>query len=234
MQEYRSLKAKVVSPKTKKGMTGMIKAPKGIEYYDLVKNWKKVKPHLRDPELNKILVRDMNKFTYGRRREKFTHGMVPGEHDRGCAWDFDDETGEFKKPQKFWQYVCFGACHWLVNFNLRLAQLVAPERPWRILTSRRHSTVWDGDKLLFELNYQAFGEPPVACFLNARSGGRELEVGASLQVHFCEHWRVAARRHDREQRRRFRSVRSAGRAPAKAEDLPKPSGTRSKQKRSTG
>ena len=31
------------------------------------------------------------------------------------------------------------ACHWLVNFNLTLAQLVIPERKWRIVTGD-HST----------------------------------------------------------------------------------------------
>ena len=36
------------------------------------------------------------------------------------------------------------ACHWLVNFALELAQLVEPDRKWRIITSDKHSTVWDG------------------------------------------------------------------------------------------
>jgi hypothetical protein len=242
-KEYRNLKAKVVAPKTKKGTTRMIEAPKGIKYYDLVKNWKKVKPHLGDPELKKVLARDMNKFTYGRRREKFKHGNVPGEHDKGCEWqnwdDYDYVVDEangmlLHDVPDFWEYVCYGACHWLVNFNLRLAQLVEPARPWRILTSRRHSTVWDGDKLLFEFNWQAFDVPPAECFEAARRGGREVEVGASLQVHFCEHWRVEARRHDREQRRRFRSAGVARRDPAKAKDVVKRPSTRRKQKRSTG
>jgi hypothetical protein len=33
--------------------------------------------------------------------------------------------------------------------------------------------VWDGDKLLFEFNWQAFHVPPAKCFEAARRGGRE-------------------------------------------------------------
>jgi hypothetical protein len=88
--EYKNPKAKVISPKTKKGMTRMLKAPEGIEYYDLEKNWEKVKPHLGDSELKKILARDMNKFTYGTWRQKFSHGDLPCDFDER-AWVDDDE-----------------------------------------------------------------------------------------------------------------------------------------------
>ena len=37
-----------------------------MKYYDLKKYWPKVKRHLGDIELNNILVRDFNKYTYGR------------------------------------------------------------------------------------------------------------------------------------------------------------------------
>jgi hypothetical protein len=37
---------------------------KSMKYYDLRKNWRRVKPHLADKELNDILVRDFNKFTW--------------------------------------------------------------------------------------------------------------------------------------------------------------------------
>jgi hypothetical protein len=225
-KEYKKHKTKVNLPVRSRSP---IKVPKGVEYYDLIKNWRKVKPHLRDPELNDILVRDMNKFTYGRRGEKFLPGMVPRQHDRGVEWENVEDADDWVIDEvkgimyrttepEFWQYVCAGACHWLVNFNLRLAQLVEPKRPWRILTSMRHSAVWDGDKLLFEFNSQAFGASPAECFEAARRGGRELKVGERRRTYLAEHWRVAARRHDREQRRRFKSAGLARRAPAKAKD----------------
>ena len=51
-------------------------ASKGMKYYDLTKNWHCVRPHLGDKKLNDILVRDFNKFTFGRWKQKFTHGAI--------------------------------------------------------------------------------------------------------------------------------------------------------------
>jgi hypothetical protein len=66
-KEYKNPKGKVIALNTVKRPASAIKAPHGIHYYDLRKKWRKVKPHLGDPELNNVLVRDMNKFTQGRR-----------------------------------------------------------------------------------------------------------------------------------------------------------------------
>ena len=68
-----------------------------------------------------------------------------------------------------------GKCHWLVNFNLRLAMLTEPERLWRIITSGKHSSVWDGEHTLFDLNFLALGIPPDECFEMAYE--TELPVG---------------------------------------------------------
>jgi hypothetical protein len=84
------------------------------------------------------------------------------------------------------QYTCYSACHWLVNFNLRLASLAEPQRPWRILTSDRHSTVWDGALTLFDLNFRAFGVPPEECFLLANQ--RQLPIGRYRRVSFAPYW----------------------------------------------
>jgi hypothetical protein len=107
-----------------------------MKYYDLKKNWHRVKPHLEDKELNDILVSDFNKFTSGRWGRQFTHGDLPCEFE-SCDWDWEHRG---QRPG-FWRYVKHGACHWLVNFNLRLATLVQPRKPWRIITSEDHSTV---------------------------------------------------------------------------------------------
>src|SRR5215472_12181479 len=132
-------------------------APKGSEpittckimrYYDLKKNWHRVKPHLGDKQLNDILVRDFNKFTFGRWNKTFTYGDLPYEFE-SCDWDYDHRG---RRPA-YWQYVKHAACHWLVNFNLRLAMLVQPAKPWRIITSDDHSTVWDGSDTLFDFNF---------------------------------------------------------------------------------
>src|SRR5262245_58766122 len=127
-----------------------------LKYYDLKKNWSKVRRHLQDKKLNDILVRDFNKFTYGRWRKKFTYGQYPSDFE-SCDWQYGKGRG---RPPAYWRYTKHSACHWLVNFNLRLATLIIPEEPWRIITSEQHSTVWNGDEIIFEFNYQAFGVPP--------------------------------------------------------------------------
>jgi hypothetical protein len=45
--------------------------------------------------------------------------------------------------------------------------LVLPKKPWRIITSVKHSTVWDGDDTLFDFNFQAMGNPPDEFFQDA-------------------------------------------------------------------
>jgi hypothetical protein len=77
-----------------------------------------------------------------------------------CDWDCFHKG---KRP-RYWRYVSYGACHWLVNFNLRLAELAEPKRKWRILTSEFHSTVFDGNETLFEMNLMAFGVSAQECY----------------------------------------------------------------------
>jgi hypothetical protein len=119
-----------------------------MRYYDLKANWRKVKRHI--PAAEGVLVRDFNKYTFGRYGKEFTAGRFPAEFDL-CDW----QPGGYWPA--FWRYVCHGACHWLANFNLHLAMCVEPREPWRILTSQKHSTVWNGGDMLFEFNFQAFG-----------------------------------------------------------------------------
>ena len=140
--------------------------PRSLRYYDLQKNWRKVKRHIDKPEVQEVLVRDLHKFTWSRWRHKFELGDLPASVDPALYWRWNHRG---RKPA-YWDYVCCGACHWLVNFNLKLAQLVEPDRKWRIITSDKHSTVWDGmpkGGLLFEFNYLAGGTPASKCFVIA-------------------------------------------------------------------
>ncbi len=172
-----------------------------MRYYDLKKNWRRVKPHLADKKLNDILVRDFNKFTFGRWGQTFTYGNLSREFE-SCDWDI----GHRGKHPAFWQYTKHAACYWLVNFNLHLATLVEPAKPWRIITSEKHSTVWDGSDTLFDFNFQAFGIDPNECFETAFE--KELKPGKYLRVHLAENFQnetsQTARRMKRT--RTFRSV----------------------------
>jgi hypothetical protein len=127
--------------------------PTQMRYYDLRRHWtKKILPHLEDPELNAILVRDFNRFTYGQWGKPFCPGDYPHDFETYDWWQ--SHRGPLPR---YWRYVKHAACHWIVNFTLHLAMLAEPQRTWRIVTSARHSTVWDGKRTLFDFNFQALG-----------------------------------------------------------------------------
>jgi hypothetical protein len=150
-----------------------------MRYYDLKRHWtRKIEPHLADPRLNAVLIRDFDKFTRGLWGDRFTGGQYPREFE-SCDWWIDHRGPE----PCYWRYVKHSACHWLVNFNLRLAQLVEPGRPWRILTSDEHSTVWDGERTLFDFNFLALGVPPEECFRLADR--KRLPPGKELPVYLA-------------------------------------------------
>jgi hypothetical protein len=154
-----------------------------MTYYDLKKNWPKVKRHLDDKRLNDILVKDFNKFTYGRWRKPFTHGQVPFEFE-SCDWWLKHRG---RRPA-YWNYVKHSASHWLVNFTVHLATLVKPHEPWIILTSDQHSTVWNGNDLLFDFNFQAFGIDANECFDLANH--KELRLGEHLKCYLAQHYTI--------------------------------------------
>ena len=167
-----------------------------MKYFDLKQYWKRVKLCIQDAEAQRVLVHDMHKYRWGcNRKSRFTAGMTPMEADSSdwlCEWIC--ENGYRQYPAYF-NYCCHGACFWLVNFNLRVASLVLPDKPWHIVESLEHATVWDGDRLLFEFNYQAFGIPASKCFETAYAKercGSVLPVGKYRKVYCAEHWRRAA------------------------------------------
>ena len=70
--------------------------------------------------------------------------------------------------------------------------LVMPDRHWRIITSARHSTVWDGGDLIFDFNYQAFGVDPTECFESTFD--KELAPEEYRQVYWPGSFAVDQRR----------------------------------------
>jgi hypothetical protein len=155
-----------------------------MKYYDLKKNWRRVRPHLDNTVVCNTLVRDFNKYTFGRWLRPFEHGMVPADFGT-CSWLVDI------RPCVFHKYVKHAACHWLVNFALELARRVSPRRQWRVITSDKHSTVWDGADTLFDFNFQAMGVPADKCFEDAHD--EVLLPGKHMKVGLVEHFSADVR-----------------------------------------
>jgi hypothetical protein len=150
-----------------------------VRYFPIREKWRRIRPHLANPDLQRVLARDMAKFS-----PRFRPGMKPFEVD-GCDWRFFDGEGNLRRGRApaFWDYSVHSACHWVVNFNLRLAELVEPRRPWRIVTTQKHSTVWDGAETLFDINFLALGVDPDEAWKLASEGGRKLKIGAEKRCH---------------------------------------------------
>lgn len=123
-----------------------------MKYYPIVKKWSTLRPLIQEKEIQDILIRDFNKYTMGRWKTKFESGMKP-EDIESCDWRLSRRG----RHPEFWQYVKHGACHWVVNFCLKLAMTVEPNKSWRIVSSQLHSTVWDGEETLFDFNFLALG-----------------------------------------------------------------------------
>ena len=136
-----------------------------FRYYDPIRNWRRIQPHLKRVE--PILVRDFNRYTYGRWSEPFEAGMVPDQFE-SCDWSLEHRG---RRP-RYWQYVKHAASHWLVNHNLELAKAVVPNSEWRILSSELHSTVYNDRGLLFDLNFCAFGIAAQQAYSQARNDGK--------------------------------------------------------------
>lgn len=156
-----------------------------MRYYDLQKKWtKKIEPHLANKQLNDILVRDLNKRTSSQWGKPFVNGQYPWDYGHWIE-DWDGHRGPYPR---FWRYTQFGGCHWLVNFNLKLATLVEPQQRWRIVTSAEHCTVWDGAETLFEFNFLAYGIPADECFKLAFEDGTELPPGKFMRTYTTPHY----------------------------------------------
>ena len=155
-------------------------------YYPIVRNWsRKIKPHLADKEAQRLLVRDFNRFTFGRWEKPFLPGMKPFEFE-SCGW-YLERRG---RPPQYWDYVKHAACHWLVNFNRRLATLAEPKAEWCIVTSQKHSTVWDGEDTLFDMNFSALEVDPDEAWRLATFEGRILPAGKNLICHLADHYTI--------------------------------------------
>lgn len=158
-----------------------------MKYYLIQKKWPKIKAVINRMDIQSVLVKDFNKYTYGRWHQQFKHGMKPTEFE-SCDWRCN--TGKRGRQPEFWGYVKHAACHWVVNFNLKLAMAVEPDREWRIVTSDSHSTVWDGKDTLFDMNFLALGIDVNETWALADQDGKHLKPGKMMRVYYAEWYKL--------------------------------------------
>ena len=142
-------------------------------YFDFSKNWSKtIKPIIESPQAQVILNQDFNAYVdiqraaYIENAKKtglpadkhnwfFSEGKLPADFD-SCDW-------RYGRLPPWHKYVCRGACHFIVNTLLYVAMTAYPNKAWRIVTSSEHSTIWDGEQTLFDLNFVTLKIPVNEC-----------------------------------------------------------------------
>lgn len=166
-----------------------MKAPKirisKIKYFDIKKYWRRLKPIYQSAVTEAIWKLNMRDWQEQRSAGfgfncKFDQSkyQLPCHHD-SCDWRCDHRG----RTPAFWDYVCHGACHFVVDMNLHVAMTAYPKIPWRIITQRNHSTIWNGsttDPVLFDPNFLALNVTPVEAWKTA-SRGRFLKPGQPLR-----------------------------------------------------
>jgi hypothetical protein len=153
-----------------------------FRYFDFSRHWtKKLNPIIQSPQAQAILQHDFEDYSIAKAKQRgsswrFVEGQLPAYYD-SCDWRYNRRLPAWK------HYVCHGACHYIVNTLLYIAMAAYPNRAWRIVTSSKHSTIWDGDKTLFDLNFLTLKVPVHECIEDAfmQSDSAMLDYGQYLR-----------------------------------------------------
>lgn len=163
-------------------------------YVDITAHWRRLRPVFESDAARNIWEPCLQEFRISHSME---HGFdlsksqikFDGPNARPCWYDGSDWRLQ-RRARKWWDYACGYACHWIADLALFVARAKFPKENWRIVTSQKHSTVWNGNcenPLLFDINFSALGvEASEALALAAK--GRELKAGIYLKgyLHLTE------------------------------------------------
>jgi len=158
--------------------------PNRVVFVDIQRDWKKLKPIFQSGEATDIWLRNFADYA-DMRHPGGKWNLIkeyPMDYD-SCDWRFNRRRGP--NPH-FWNYACHAACHWVADLGLFVAMEAYPFAGWRIITSGKHSTVWNGDAkypTLFDINFSAIGVTPKEAWELATTKGNVLEIGEFLRPH---------------------------------------------------
>ncbi len=152
-----------------------------IKFYPVVENWNLIKRHMEDEDVIKVLNDDFNKYTMARFGKPFGPGQFPADFE-----NYDWLSKYSGNVPEWFRYVKRGASHWTVNFYLKVAMIVEPGRPWHIIRTLSHSSVWDCENTVFDIYGMAFFERGAPeSFIRAVRGTnmQELKPGELLKTY---------------------------------------------------
>jgi len=158
---------------------------KNANYIDIQKDWKYLGPIFRSKTAYGIWKPHMMNYANQRaaaigRKYHVGKAQFPSDFD-SCDWRWN--RGRRGPQPAFWDYVCHGACHWLADLGWYVASTAYPQTKWYILTSDKHSTVWNADykhPVLFDINGVGIGGNPDDSLKDAFTNGIQLKYGVPL------------------------------------------------------
>jgi len=157
-----------------------------MKYVNLQRRWQQVGPYYRCETAKNIWTPEMTAYLYGRGVDygfpwKYKPIESPAAVD-SCDWRWGHGR---RGPQPgYWEYVCHSACHWIVNLHLWVACHIESQTPWQIVSSDKHSTVWDGKDRLWDGNFLALGvEAKEAWKLAGKQKDSEYYLPREMQLH---------------------------------------------------
>ena len=152
--------------------------PSDFRYFDLGRHWNsRLKNIFESDFVQAQLFQDFQKFVKEkeRRLNRWRSDNGSSHHatytydptEKPIRWDFCDwRSNRIGRPFSFDEYVCYGACHSIVNSLFLTAKIAYPEIPWVIVSGKNHSTVWDQDLIFFDMNYFALKVSAEVCAIN--------------------------------------------------------------------
>lgn len=168
---------------------------RNVIYADIQRHWRKLGPIFRSKECRSVWVPCMTEYMQQRSSGKWKFKYDPGKYRTPSCFDSCDWRWNRNRRgphPEFWDYACHSACHWVVDMCLYVAISYAPHLQWRIISSDKHSTVWNGSldwPVLFDVNFLALGVAPDEAWNLAHSKGTK-----TLKPHHWMKWYNVPRR----------------------------------------
>ncbi len=160
-----------------------------MQYFPIQKRWRRLRPIYEHDAVTATWYDDLCAYLCQKAEEygfkpsypKLTSELKPKDFD-SVDWR-SNRTKRGRRPA-YWDYVVHSACHWVVSMHLHVAKIAYPKIPWRIVTSDKHSTVWDGDETLWDGNFMALGiSADNAWELAAKQPDSEIWAPGKMMLH---------------------------------------------------
>jgi hypothetical protein len=133
----------------------LVKLPLDCVYFPIEKCWQELSPIFESETIRELTRYEMNSFLVAR-------WEVKGKTDdlilhKTFKYPVEFDEADWARTHQYHAWVCSASCHFMCNVNLAVLKIYQPEKDWKLIFSRKHSTIWDGDHLIYDMQSLALG-----------------------------------------------------------------------------